>query len=146
MIVIHGDGGRTEAGTISWIESPQSNVSYHYLVGRDGTVYQFVDESERAWHSGISEWDGYSGCNDISIGVSFANSGKGDEPYTDLQYERGAQLVAEICRRHKIPAHMIRGHFEVSPGRKTDPWSWFDWARFYSLFGMHSGGRIKEHE
>src|SRR5690606_23050181 len=40
MVVIHADAGKTEAGTISWILDPRSRVSYHYLVGRDGTVYR----------------------------------------------------------------------------------------------------------
>ena len=141
MVVIHGDAGRSDNGTISWIQNDDSDVSYHYLIGRDGRLYQFVDEAEKAWHSGTSEWDGFNSVNWISIGVSFANDGTGKEKYRSAQYDRGTRLVAEICQRHNIPSHMIRGHFEVSPGRKTDPWDHFNWPKFYELFGMWSGGR-----
>lgn len=144
MVVIHGDAGTSDEGTVSWIQSPDSMVSYHYLVGRDGQVYRFVSEDRKAWHAGQSEWGRFTvgdSVNPTSIGVAFANDGTGDEEYRDAQYEAGAQLVAGICHRHNIPIRLIRGHNEVSPGRKTDPWSWFDWERFFGLLGMYATGR-----
>ena len=142
LVIIHGDAGKSDQGTISWIESERSKASYHYLVGRDGSVYQFVDESLKAWHAGKSAWDGYTvagSVNPVSIGVAFANDGK--EPYKDLQYRVGGELVADICKRHGIPAHLILGHCDVSPGRKPDPWKHFDWSEFYRWFGLYSGGK-----
>lgn len=136
MIVIHGDAGKTDAGTINWIQRPESKVSYHYLVGRNGTVYQFVEEAFKAWHAGLSSWDGFTVGNSVnptSIGVCFANDGTGLEPYTDGQYRRGAALVRDIMERHDIPLDLVRGHFEVSPGRKSDPWDHFDWSRFLGM-------------
>lgn len=139
MVIIHGDAGKTDAGTVSWIQYSESKVSYHYLIGRDGETYQFVPEDRRAWHAGTAEWGGKTDINSISIGVSFANDGT--EPYKPVQYKVGGKLVAEICERHKIPCHLIRGHYEVSPGRKTDPWDHFDWGEFYRWFGLYSGGK-----
>ena len=143
MVVIHGDAGRTSAGTISWILNPQSEVSYHWLIGRDGTVYKLVEEADRAWHAGKSEWPGMvdskGSVNSASIGVAFANSGT--EAYRDAQYDAGAELVAGICRRHSIGLDLIRGHNEVSPGRKLDPWPQFSWSKFYGLLGLHLSGR-----
>jgi N-acetylmuramoyl-L-alanine amidase len=141
MVIIHGDAGKTDAGTLAWLKDPTSRVSYHYLVGRDGTVHQLVDEAQKAWHAGVSSFHGEEiegSINPISIGVAFANNGKGDEPYTLEQYDAGAELVADVCRRRSIPLHRIRGHFEVSPGRKQDPWSWFAWPEFYRLLGLYS--------
>lgn len=138
LVVLHGDAGRSDAGTVAWLQNKESAVSYHYLVGRDGQVYQFVQESENAWHAGVSAFHGAevgNSVNKVSIGVAFANDGTGHEDYRSVQYEVGGQLVADICRRHGIPLHRVRGHFEVSPGRKTDPWSWFDWDAFYRAFG-----------
>lgn len=144
MVVIHGDAGKTDEGTASWIESPDSRVSYHYLIGRTGDVYQFVPESEKAWHAGESQWGAMTVGNSVnptSIGVAFANDGTGDEMYTEHQYREGARLVADICKRYEIPVHMIRGHYEVSPTRKQDPWDHFDWRRFFALLGMYATGR-----
>ncbi|MEK9810552.1 MAG: N-acetylmuramoyl-L-alanine amidase, partial [Candidatus Nanopelagicales bacterium] len=99
MVIIHADAGKTEAGTISWIRNPTSEVSYHYLVGRDGKVYQLVHESDRAWHAGKSHWPGMTdtqgSVNSASIGVCFANDGT--ETYRDVQYAAGGELVADIC-------------------------------------------------
>jgi len=139
MVIIHGDAGSSDAGTVSWIQNPESRVSYHYLVGRDGEIYQFVDEDSKAWHAGTSEWNGVADLNRLSVGVAFANNGQ--EHFKAIQYEVGAELVADICRRHKIPCDKIRGHYEVSPGRKTDPWDHFDWRSFYMLFGLFSGDK-----
>lgn len=144
MIVIHGDAGTTDAGTISWVQNPASKVSYHYLIGRDGKVYRFVPDHLKAWHAGKSEWDGFVGVNTIAIGVAFANNGTGNETYTKYQYPAGAELVADLCRKYRIPCDMIRGHYEVSPGRKTDPWTWFNWSLFYEMYGMFSGGRYDQ--
>ena len=144
MVVIHGDAGKTDEGTASWLQAEESGVSYHYLVGRNGDVYQFVPEDAKAWHAGQSQWGAMTVGNSVnptSVGVAFANDGSGDEMYTEHQYRAGAELVADICTRHGIPLHLVRSHAEVSPGRKTDPWGWFDWRRFFALLGMYATGR-----
>lgn len=140
LIVIHGDAGKTEGGTVAWIADPASKVSYHYLVGRKGAVYQFVEDGDNAWHAGLSSFHGEgvgNSVNRISIGVAFANNGT--EPYQPVQYTVGGQLVAELCKRWGIPLDRVVGHDVVSPGRKTDPWKHFDWDAFRCEIGKHSG-------
>lgn len=129
LIIIHGTAGLSTEGDLSWLCSSKSQVSYHFLIGEDGTVYQLVDEVKRAWHAGVSEWEGRSDCNDFSIGVAFSNDGK--EPYTAKQYQSGRQLVNELRRRWSIPASGVVGHCHVSPKRKTDPWLHFHWSRLF---------------
>jgi N-acetylmuramoyl-L-alanine amidase len=68
LVVIHATAGTSEEGDLSWLCSPKSRVSYHYLVGRTGALYQLVQESRRAWHAGRSRWLGKDNCNDFSIG------------------------------------------------------------------------------
>jgi len=142
MVIVHGDAGRSDAGTIAWIRDPASMVSYHYLIGRDGKVHQFVDEDMRAWHAGQSAWGDSTHLNNCSIGVCLANDGTGGEGYRHEQYDSAGRVVAAIMERHSIPLSMVRGHDEVSPGRKTDPWSWFDWAHLYSRIGLWAAGRL----
>jgi len=135
LIVLHGDAGKSDAGTISWIKSPVSKVSYHFLVGRDGIVHQFVPENFKAWHAGLSKWKGEeigNTVNPISIGVAFANDGK--EPYRAAQYKSGAELLKDLCKRHAIGWDRIVTHAQVSPGRKTDPWAHFDMGELKKLF------------
>jgi N-acetylmuramoyl-L-alanine amidase len=140
IIVLHGTAGRTDAGDLSWLQSPKSRVSYHYVIGRDGAIYQLVQESKRAWHAGKSRYQGHDDCNDFSIGVALCNKGTDrslydevepyPEPYTDAQYAAAARVVADIHRRRGIGLKRVVGHADVSPGRKTDPWNHFDWNRF----------------
>jgi N-acetylmuramoyl-L-alanine amidase len=119
-VVLHADAGRTDKGTVAWIGKAESKVSYHYLVGRDGTVYQFVDDYKKAWHAGLSTFDGIPFCNDYSIGVSFANDQR-TEAFTPAQLAAGVKLVGDLCRKYAIPLHRITTHAIVSPGRKHDP-------------------------
>lgn len=142
MVVIHADAGQTEEGTLSWLEHPDSRVSYHWLVGRDGKVYRIVPEAEKAWHAGESAWPGMTVGNSVnptSIGVAFANNGT--EAYREAQYKAGAEIVADAMERYGIGLGLVRGHNEVSPGRKTDPYVTFQWRTFYGWLGMYAARR-----
>ena len=59
-------------------------VSAHVLIDREGVVTQFVPFHHRAWHAGVSQFEGRSACNDYSIGIEL--EGTDTEPYTDQQY------------------------------------------------------------
>jgi len=133
-IVLHADAGKTDAGTVSWILSPDSKVSYHYLIGRDGKVYQFVDDAAKAWHAGVSSFEGRKFCNDFSLGVSFANDQKG-ESFTAAQIDVGVQLVADLCRTYDISLKRVTTHAVVSPGRKHDPGPQFGYEAFIARVG-----------
>lgn len=134
-IVLHGTAG-IAASDLSWLCNPDSGASYHYLIDRDGQVYQLVSEDRRAWHAGESEWDGRPDLNDWSIGIGLSNRGPvggdcrnpGIEPYPTAQILAAAELVVDACARHGIPWRMLLTHAQVSPGRKTDPWLHFPWG------------------
>lgn len=137
LIVVHGTAGRTDAGDVDWCTQPESQVSYHYIVGRDGTLYALVPEDRRAWHAGRSEWEGRQNVNDYSIGIGISNSGA--EPYTAAQYETAGKLVAELCARYGIPWRRVVGHCHVSPDRKTDPWLHFHWGALFDAARQAAG-------
>lgn len=141
LVVLHGTAGATTAGDLSWCTSPQSKVSYHYLVGRTGRVYQLVKEGARAWHAGVSKWGGRSNVNDFSVGVALSNRGPfpTPEPYPEAQLEAAAWLVASILKRRGLDSSRLVGHMDVSPGRKTDPYDHFPWVDFRVrvLFLLH---------
>ena len=44
-------------------------VSSHFFIERDGSIKQFVSTQKRAWHAGISHYQGRDNCNDFSIGI-----------------------------------------------------------------------------
>lgn len=103
-------------------------VSAHFLVRRDGSVVQFVSTLARAWHAGVSVFDGRERCNDFSVGIELEGSDFAD--FCDAQYASLAALTAALASRHPLAA--VCGHEHVAPGRKTDPGPHFDWRRFRS--------------
>jgi AmpD protein len=107
-------------------------VSSHVLIRRDGELVQYVPFTRRAWHAGQSCYQGCEACNDYSIGIEL--EGQDDVPYTDVQYQRLAELVGVLRRRFPaIRADAIVGHSDIAPGRKTDPGSAFDWKRLKTM-------------
>jgi AmpD protein len=103
-------------------------VSSHFLVRRDGSIIQFVPCRRRAWHAGISEWQGRMRCNDFSIGIEL--EGSDFVPFESTQYQSLAKLTRLLKRTYSI--RDIVGHSDIAPGRKTDPGPFFDWDRYLS--------------
>ncbi len=101
-------------------------VSAHFLVCRDGTITQFVPCTKRAWHAGVSSWQGRSRCNDFSVGIEM--EGADDAPFTNEQYTALRDLT--LALRAAYPIHAIAGHSDIAPLRKTDPGPCFDWTRY----------------
>lgn len=105
-------------------------VSAHLLIRRDGELIQFVPFDRRAWHAGVSCFQGRQRCNDFSIGIEL--EGSDDEAYSDIQYRRLAAVLAALMQAYPaINARRIAAHADVAPGRKTDPGPAFDWFRLY---------------
>jgi len=126
-VIIHQTSNDTAAQALATLTNPARKVSAHYLIGRDGTVYQLVAESARAWHAGASYWGGNTDLNSASIGIELDNNGA--EPFGDAQIDRLLQLLGELKERYKIPPANFLGHGDVAPGRKVDPGPLFPWAR-----------------
>jgi len=110
-------------------------VSAHLLIKRGGDLLQFVNFCDRAWHAGLSCYQGRDNCNDFSIGIEL--EGADDDPYTDQQY-LALVAVSELLIEHYpgLRANGIVGHSDIAPGRKTDPGPAFDWGRYRSALGV----------
>jgi len=76
-------------------------ISVHFLIDNDGTIYQMLDTQHKAWHAGISR---YEGGNSKGIGVEISNAyslkyqdwyvkkGFGERPIQDNAYVHGRTL------------------------------------------------------
>lgn len=132
----------------------EAGVSAHYMIGREGEIYQLVPEDRIAYHAGKGHLPNFphyrDRLNDYAIGIELMAVGTKDEMramlddarydairpahvgFTDAQYDALDRLLDDILTRY--PAiernrdHII-GHEEYAPGRKTDPGSLFDWDR-----------------
>ena len=104
-------------------------VSAHCLIERTGRITQYVNFTDRAWHAGLSCFEGREKCNDFAIGIEL--EGSNEQPFTDEQYTALQALTREIMRVYPhITKERIVGHCDVSPGRKIDPGQDFDWQRY----------------
>ncbi|BFU60401.1 MULTISPECIES: 1,6-anhydro-N-acetylmuramyl-L-alanine amidase AmpD [Rodentibacter] len=104
-------------------------VSAHCLIDRNGVITQYVNFNDRAWHAGLSSFQGREKCNDFSIGIEL--EGSNEQPFTEAQYQALQQLTIQIMNAYpKITRDRIVGHADISPGRKIDPGQYFDWERY----------------
>lgn len=106
-------------------------VSSHFFIRRDGELVQFVPVYQRAWHAGVSSWQGRERCNDFSIGIEL--EGCDFEPYAEAQYLVVIALAGLL--RRELGLTSLAGHSDISPGRKTDPGPFFDWERVRAELG-----------
>ncbi|MBI5877177.1 MAG: N-acetylmuramoyl-L-alanine amidase [Chloroflexi bacterium] len=121
-IVLHATVG--ESGpSLNWLANPVSGVSVHYLVDRDGSVYQMVDEVQRAWHAGPSFYNNLSDWNNFSIGIEMVNRNDGVDPYDPRMVAATRKLCAYLVRRYAVTPDMIVTHAMISGAitGKSDP-------------------------
>ena len=130
-LVLHYTGMQSGAAALSRLCDPAAKVSAHYLIDEDGSVYAMVPEEKRAWHAGLSYWDGARDINARSIGIELVNPGHefGYRPFAAAQIASLIALTKGILNRHPIPAWRVLGHSDVAPLRKDDPGELFPWER-----------------
>lgn len=104
----------------------QYRVSAHYVIARDGVVYQLVDNKNIAYHAGKSTLpNGASNVNSRSIGIEIMTNF--EESPTDAQLGTVVELLKIIKQKYNIK-YLLR-HSDIAPGRKTDPWN-MNWESF----------------
>lgn len=105
-------------------------VSAHFLIRRTGELIQYVSCLDRAWHAGVSNWQGRERCNDFSVGIEL--EGSDFEAFEAAQYQTLNRLLAAVTSHYPVTA--IVGHSDIAPGRKTDPGPYFDWTQLHNNF------------
>jgi N-acetylmuramoyl-L-alanine amidase len=146
ILVLHYTGMESAAAAIDRLCDPQAQVSAHYTVDEDGTVYAHVPEESRAWHAGISWWAGARDINARSIGIEIVNPGHefGYRSFPDSQIAAVIGLAEDIFARHPIPPERVLGHSDVAPARKADPGELFPWGAL-ALEGIGLWPQTRKH-
>ncbi|MGE5145326.1 MAG: N-acetylmuramoyl-L-alanine amidase [Candidatus Eiseniibacteriota bacterium] len=131
ILLLHYTGMRSGRAALDRLIDPEAKVSAHYMIDEDGAIYRLVDETQRAWHAGVSAWAGASDVNGRSIGIELVNPGHefGYRAFPEPQMAALVALAQGILLRHPIPAARVLGHSDVAPARKQDPGELFDWPR-----------------
>ncbi|WP_279204499.1 1,6-anhydro-N-acetylmuramyl-L-alanine amidase AmpD [Obesumbacterium proteus] len=110
-------------------------VSAHCLIRRDGTVIQYVPFNRRAWHAGVSCFEGRERCNDFSIGIEL--EGTDTQAFEPEQYRKLAEINALLMDKYPITPQRVTGHSDIAPGRKTDPGPMFFWDEYRQILSRY---------
>lgn len=129
MAVIHYTGMKTAAAALDRLTDAASEVSAHYMIAEDGTVFRLVDEAKRAWHAGPGWWRSITDINSASIGYELVNGGTefGYTPFPQPQIAALVALLEAAAAAHAIPPANVVGHSDIAPTRKDDPGELFPW-------------------
>ena len=119
-VVLHATAGGL-SGTLAWFANPNSGVSAHYVVAKDGRVFQMVEERKKAHHAGASEFQGRQDFNRFSVGIEIVNKNDGQDPYPPDQFEALVNLVDYLVEKYDIQRQWIVTHADISTVGKTDP-------------------------
>ena len=132
MLVLHYTGMKTGNAALTRMCDPASEVSAHYMIEEDGTIFQLVADEKRAWHAGLSHWNGITDVNSASIGIEIVNPGHefGYVSFPKNQIISTLDLCVEIVAKYNINPLDVVGHSDIAPVRKKDPGEQFPWKWF----------------
>ena len=124
-VIIHHTAQNSCEQTLNTFTLERTQVSAHYLICKDGTLYHMLNDHLRAWHAGASKWGNDTDINSASIGIEIDNNGKDTFSAAQLNVLEG--LLGVLKKRYNIPAANFIGHGDVAPSRKNDPNVTFPW-------------------
>ena len=133
ILLLHYTGMTSTADAIERLRDPDAKVSSHYVVDEQGDIFQLVPETSRAWHAGLSSWEGEGDINSRSIGIEIANPGHGFgyPDFPEVQIAAVIALCRDIVMRHLVRPDRVLAHSDVAPQRKLDPGEKFPWERLH---------------
>lgn len=144
FVIIHHTAQDSCAQTLKTFTVSDTQVSAHYVICKDGTVYHLLNDYFRAWHGGVAKWGNITDVNSSSIGIELDNNGF--EPFTDAQITSLLHVLASLKSKYNIPAANFIGHGDIAPVRKNDPNPYFPWKlladKGYGLWYSDTTGTI----
>ncbi|RZK89890.1 MAG: N-acetylmuramoyl-L-alanine amidase [Hymenobacter sp.] len=126
-VIIHHTAQDSTAQTLKTFTLVRTQVSAHYVIGRDGKTYHMLSDYLRAWHGGAAHWGSITDINSISVGIELDNNG--NEPFAEAQLTSLLRVLGYLKKTYNIPATNFIGHGDIAPVRKNDPSALFPWQR-----------------
>jgi len=135
FIVCHhtGSGNSTWQQILKFFKR-SDYLSVHYIIGKDGTIIQYVDDDDVAYHAGRSRWGARSDLNWCSIGIEVVSNG---HDYTNEQRNALMELCKELMAKYNINANNVlrhadisgfRGKWDIGPAFYQEQWG--SWTKF----------------
>ncbi len=127
-VIIHHTAQNSCDETVKTFTTQDSReVSAHYVICRDGTVFHMLNDLLRAHHAGVSKWGNTTDLNSSSIGIELDNNGF--EPFSEAQINSLVTLLDRLKKAYSVPAANFIGHGDIAPTRKNDPNWRFPWKQ-----------------
>jgi N-acetylmuramoyl-L-alanine amidase len=126
-VIIHHTAQNSCEQTLKTFTLPNTQVSSHYVICKDGTVYHMLNDLLRGHHAGVSKWGNATDLNSSSIGIEIDNNGF--EPFTNEQINSLLVVLDRLKKAYNIPVANFIGHSDIAPGRKIDPNRNFPWQK-----------------
>lgn len=124
-VIIHHTAQHSTEQTLKTFTLPRTAVSAHYVIGKNGQVYQMLNDYLRAWHAGNSRWGNQLDMNSASIGIELDNDGY--RSFDSLQINSLLVVLSRLKKDYGIPTPNFIGHGDIAPTRKNDPNWRFPW-------------------
>lgn len=124
-VIIHHTAQKACEQTLKTFTLPRTQVSAHYVICKDGTIYHMLNDYLRAWHGGTGKWGNVTDINSTSLGIELDNNGF--EPFPEEQIKSLVSLLGLLKKNYNIPAANFIGHADIAPERKQDPNQNFPW-------------------
>ncbi len=127
FVILHHTAQTSPEQTLFTFSITRTNVSAHYVIGRDGIVHQMLNDYMRAWHAGNSKWGAITDMNSCSLGIEIDNNG--EEAFSDVQIDALIKLLTFLKKEYDIPQANFIAHSDIAPTRKNDPSKYFPWKK-----------------
>jgi len=124
-VIIHYTAQDSVQQTLRTFTLLSTEVSAHYVIGKDGKIFHMVNDYMRSNHAGAGKWGSVTDMNSCSLGIEIDNNGR--DPFTDAQVNSLLLLLAQLKKAYNIPAANFIGHQDYAPKRKPDPGTLFPW-------------------
>jgi len=139
MWVNHWIGTGTVAGALSRFKSNSGGASAHFIVSKEGDIYQVVSVGDIAWHAGVWAY------NSISIGVehdvTIGGSANWNTVWTEPLLRASAKMAKYFIDLYGIPqshpeqaslAGGIFGHLQIKKTACPGTFPWSTWMSYLS--------------
>jgi N-acetylmuramoyl-L-alanine amidase len=127
FVIIHHTAQKTCDQTLKTFTLVRTQVSAHYVICKDGTIFHMLNDYFRAWHAGVARWGNDMDINSGSIGIELDNNGY--ENFNDTQLTSLSRLLTGLKKTYNIPSANFIGHGDIAPTRKDDPNWRFPWKQ-----------------
>ena len=122
-LVMHYTAIESRADVVEGFMHPANEKSAHYVVDLDGTVIRMVPEAKKAWHAGVSTWNGADDVNRVSVGIEVVNFGWADRTGPNGELQRRDRVGnGFVTRTASAPAAAVVD--------RRSAWANYRWAAY----------------